>query len=147
MSDQKPQTFASHARYVPAYHFVLFFILLLNLGYAGMHVWRHARTPQAWVYAVLAVGLMMLYWYARTFATTVQNRVIRLEETLRMERLLPADLKPRIGELALGQIIALRFASDAELPDLVRKVLDERIADKKVIKALVKDWRADHLRA
>jgi hypothetical protein len=103
--------------------------------------------PQAWVFLALSIGLSILYWYARAFPITVQDRVIRLEETLRMERLLPADLKPRIGELAVGQFIALRFASDAELADLVRKVLDERIADTKAIKQLVKHWRPDHLRA
>jgi hypothetical protein len=146
MSGQ-PQSYANHARYVPGYHFILAFILLVNLGYAVMHAWRFSGTYQAWVYLLLAIGLVMLYAYARTFATTVQDRVIRLEETLRMERLLPDDLKPRIGELTRQQFVALRFASDAELPALVRKVLDERITDQKGIKSLVKDWRADHLRA
>ncbi len=146
MDDQAPQSYARHARYVPGYHVVLFAILLVNLGYAVMHAWRHARTYQAWVYLLLAVGLCLMFWYARAFATTVQDRVIRLEETLRMERLLPADLKPRIGELTRRQFVALRFASDAELPALVRKVLDERIGEPKAIKALVKDWRPDHLR-
>lgn len=146
MSD-RPQSLASHARYVPAYHFVLFFILLVNLGYAGMHAWRHPGMPQAWVFLLLSVGLFIQYWYARAFAITVQDRVIRLEETLRMERLLPPELKPRIGELSRAQFIALRFASDGELPALVRKVLDERLTDAPAIKALVKQWRPDHLRA
>lgn len=148
MSDPKAQSFANHSRYVPGYHVVLPLILALNLFYAIMHAWawRHSSAAQPWVYLVLAFGLGLIYWYERAFACTVQDRVIRLEETLRMERLLPADLKPRIGELTRSQFVALRFASDAELPVLVRKVLDERIAEKKVIKALVKDWRPDHLR-
>jgi len=77
----------------------------------------------------------------------VQDRVIRLEERLRCERLLPADLKPRIAEFTVSQLVALRFASDAELPALARKVLDEKISERKPIKQLVKNWRADYLRA
>jgi hypothetical protein len=147
VSDRRAQSFATHARYVPGYHFILSFILLVNLGYAVIHAWRFAGTFQAPVYLLLSIGLVLMYWYTRLFAVTVQDRVIRLEETLRMERLLPPDLKGRIGELTRGQFVALRFASDAELPALVRKVLDERIVDQKAIKALVKDWRPDHLRA
>jgi hypothetical protein len=145
MSDQ-PQSFRNHARYVVGYHGILTLILLLNTGYAVMHVWRHPRFPQSWVYLALAFGLWLLFYYARAFALTVQDRLIRLEETLRMERLLPPALTARIGELTREQFIALRFAGDAELPSLVQKVLDERITDKKRIKQLVRDWRADHLR-
>jgi hypothetical protein len=147
VSGHAPQSFSTHARYVPAYHVLLFAVLLANLGYAGMHAWRHPEIPQAWVYLALAVGLVILTWYARAFPLTVQDRVIRLEETLRMERILPPDLRGRIGELTRSQFVALRFASDAELADLVRRVLDERIVSQKAIKALVKDWRPDHLRA
>jgi hypothetical protein len=146
MPDQV-QNYRSHAKYVIGYHVVLAAILLLNLGYAAMHLWRHPRYPQSWVYLALAFGLVLLFYYARAFALTVQDRVIRLEETLRMERLLPPALAARVGELTVGQFIALRFASDAELPSLVQKVLDERITDKKTIKQLIRAWRADHLRA
>ena len=95
----------------------------------------------------LAVGLILMFWYMRVFAVTVQDRVIRLEERLRMEALLPADLKTRIPEFSPGQLVALRFASDAELPALARRVLDEKLTDQKAIKRLIKEWRADHLRA
>ena len=81
------------------------------------------------------------------FALSVQDRVIRLEERLRCERLLPPDLQARIVELEPGQLISLRFASDAELPALARKVLDEKMKDRKAIKQLIKNWRADYLRA
>ena len=84
---------------------------------------------------------------ARVMALKVQDRVIRLEERLRYERLLPADLKPRIGEFAVEQVVSLRFASDAELPALARKVLDEKMMERKAIKQLVKAWRPDYLRA
>lgn len=146
MSEHKPQTVASHSRYVPMYHFVLFAILFGYLAWTVRHVVKWP-TPQHGVDLVMAIGFILLFWYARVFATTVQDRVIRLEETLRLERLLPADLKPRIGELSRGQFVALRFASDAELPALVRKVLDGPLTDAKAIKALVKEWRPDYLRA
>jgi hypothetical protein len=81
------------------------------------------------------------------FALKVQDRVIRLEERLRCQRLLPADLQPRITEFAAGQLIALRFASDAELPALARKVLDEKLTERKAIKQLIKNWKPDYLRA
>ena len=81
------------------------------------------------------------------FDCQVQDRVIRLEMQLRLQRILPDDLRARIGEITRGQFVALRFASDAELPALVRKVLDEKITDKKQIKMAVKDWQGDYLRA
>jgi hypothetical protein len=81
------------------------------------------------------------------FALTVQNRVIRLEERLRYERILPEDLKARAGEFSAGQMIALRFASDAELPGLARKVLDEKLKTGKEIKQSSQNWRPDYLRA
>jgi hypothetical protein len=94
-----------------------------------------------------AAALLVLAFYARIFALTVQDRVIRLEERLRFERLLPEDLKARIPEFTRGQFVALRFASDAELPALARKVLSDNLTDGKAIKQLVQSWRADHLRA
>jgi hypothetical protein len=94
-----------------------------------------------------AAALFLLCYYARIFALTVQDRVIRLEERLRYEKLFPEDLKARIPEFTRGQLVALRFASDAELPELARKVLSENLTDRKAIKQLVKNWRPDHLRA
>jgi hypothetical protein len=95
----------------------------------------------------VAVALILLFFLARVMALTVQDRVIRLEETLRMRALLPADLQPRIGEFTVKQLVALRFASDAELPELARQVLDGRIQDQKAIKKLIRAWRADYQRA
>ena len=93
-----------------------------------------------------AILLGLICWYARGFPLVVQNRVIRLEERLRLERLLP-ELRGRTDELTADQLIALRFASDAELPALTRRVLDEHIHDQDVIKKQIQGWRADHLRA
>jgi len=77
----------------------------------------------------------------------VQDRVIRIEERLRLERVLPADMQPRIGEFTIEQLVGLRFASNAELPELARKVLDEKLKDRKAIKQLIKTWRPDLARA
>ncbi len=145
MSDQAPQNYGNHARYVPLFHFVLAGVLLLNLAWTIRHVIK-LQTPQRWVELLLAIALLIVFWYMRGFTTTVQDRVIRLEEVLRYQRVLPPDLQGRTGELKLQQIVALRFASDAELPALARRALDERL-EGKAIKQAVKDWRADHLRA
>ncbi|MEJ2203706.1 MAG: DUF6526 family protein [Gemmatimonadota bacterium] len=91
-------------------------------------------------------ALILVSYYARTFALGVQDRLIRLEERLRMERLLPDDLRARIGEFSTEQLVGLRFASDDELPELARRVLAEGITDRKVIKKSVGNWRADHQR-
>ena len=97
--------------------------------------------------ALVAVALLITIFLARIFALKVQDRVIRLEMRLRLRELLPPDLVPRIAELTPGQLVALRFAGDRELPVLARRVLDERLEDRKAIKQLIADWQADHLRA
>ncbi len=95
---------------------------------------------------LLALVLIFIWGFARVFSVTVQDRVIRLEESLRYEKVLPADLKGRAAQLTLRQIIGLRFASDAELPGLVRRALDEKLSENQ-IKKEVKNWRSDMLRA
>ena len=90
---------------------------------------------------------MLLALYARMFALAVQDRVIRLEMQLRMQGVLPANLRARIPEFTLNQLVALRFASDAELPALAGKVLGENLNDRKTIKRMIQNWRADDLRA
>jgi hypothetical protein len=96
---------------------------------------------------VAAVALVLVWLYERVFSISVQNRVIRLEMQLRLQRVLPDGLRSRIGELTKDQFVALRFAGDAELPALTRKVLDERITDQKLIKLAIRDWQADYWRA
>ena len=90
---------------------------------------------------------MILVFSARLFALAVQDRVIRLEERLRYTQVLPADLQARSTEFSIGQIVSLRFASDAELPALARKVLDEKLTERKAIKQLIKSWKPDYQRA
>jgi hypothetical protein len=140
------QNYGNHRRFVPAYHFVAGPIFLLNLGWS---IYGLVKNPSAStiIATLLAVALILLFLFARMFANTVQDRVIRLEERLRMAALLPTELQPRIPEFTRDQLVGLRFASDAELPALCRRVLDEKIANRDAIKKLVKDWRPDTLRA
>jgi uncharacterized protein DUF6526 len=143
------QTFATHAKYVPGYHFVAFGILVVNFLWSVYRaIWPIQGMPvfDRLLAVLVAVALILVAWYLRTFPLRAQDRVIRLEERLRLERLLPEDLRGRIGELSTGQIIALRFASDAEVPELTRVVLDQKITGQKDIKQKIRDWRADHLR-
>jgi hypothetical protein len=142
----KPQSYANHVRYVPAYHFVTFGILALNLLYRIVRLVRHLEHPLA-MDLLLAIAFLLMFFYARQFAMTVQDRVIRLEMRIRLARVLPSDLAGRIGDLTLDQLIALRFASDGELPELTGKVLAEGITDRKAIKQMIKDWQPDTLRA
>jgi hypothetical protein len=146
MAEKSPQSFENHVRILPAYHYVAFPLFAINFFYALYQV----VTAFSWSNLVafgVAVGLVLLFFVARIMVLTVQDRVIRLEETLRMRALLPADLQPRIGEFTVKQLVALRFASDGELPELARLVLEGRNDDQKAIKKMVRQWRADHQRA
>lgn len=146
MAQKSPQTLENHARIIPAYHFVAFPLFAINFFYALYQTVTNFSWGNLVAFGV-SLALILLFFIARVMALTVQDRVIRLEETLRMRALFPADLQARIGELTVKQMVALRFASDGELADLTRKVLDERIQDQKVIKKLVRNWRADYQRA
>ena len=141
------QNFQNHGKVVPIFHFFVIPVFVINFGWSLYRLW-HLGISFAGIFGViLAAALVVLVFEARLFALAVQDRVIRLEERLRYERVLPADLQGRCGELMIGQIVALRFASDAELPALARKVLDEKLTERKAIKQLVKNWKPDYLRA
>ena len=145
MAQSASQSFEHHARVVPGYHLAALGIFTINLLWS---IYRLVRVPslESLVGTLLAVGYLLLFFYARRFALTVQDRVIRLEMRLRMRELLPTDLHGRIGELSHQQLIALRFASDEELPDLCRTVLADNLTSQKSIKKMIKHWKADHLR-
>jgi len=147
MANQKPQNFQNHVRVVPPYHMFVFGVFLINLGYAVYHLVRDAFSWGAVINLLMALALVVLFFYVRIFVLTVQDRIIRLEMRLRLAELLPAELRPRIPEFTVGQLVAMRFACDAELPGLARKVLEEKLNDRKAIKQLVKDWQADYQRA
>ena len=143
----EPQNFKNHAKVVPGFVYFVLPVLTLNFGWSLYAWWESGFSRGGLVGILTAVALLLGVFYARTFALRVQDRVIRLEERLRYERVLPADLLARVDELSLGQIVSLRFACDAELPGLMRRTLSEKLVDRKAIKALVVDWRADDLRA
>lgn len=143
----KEQNFANHVRLVPPFHMFVLPVLGLNFIYTiykFIHLWF---SFDALVGMIVALALVLLALFARLFPLAVQDRVIRLEMRLRMEKTLPADLKARAGEFTVDQLVALRFASDAELPELARRVLEEKIQKRKEIKRLVKTWKPDYLRA
>jgi hypothetical protein len=140
------QNFKNHAKFVPAFHFFVGPVLMINVVNSIVRVARHFDYETAFG-VLLALALLALSFLARTFALRVQDRVIRLEMRLRLRELLSADLQHRIAEFRPAQLVAMRFASDAELPALARKVLDESLADQRSIKQLVQSWQPDHLRA
>jgi hypothetical protein len=144
MPEKKPQTFANHSRFDPSYHFFVVPVFLL-LAIAGMvhFIWR-----PGWHTAlmfVVAVALATAVSKIRTYSLRVQDRVIRLEETLRLKALLPEPLRSRIPELTEGQLIALRFASDAEVPALTARALSEKLSRADIKKA-IQTWRPDYWR-
>ena len=146
MAQQPIQNFEHHTRTLPVFHYVALPLLAINFFYAVYQ----AVTSFSWgalIGAGLALALVLLALSARFMAITVQDRVIRLEERLRMRALLPSDLQPKIDDFTVKQLVALRFASDGELPGLARKVLDDKIEGQKAIKQMVTNWRADHQRA
>jgi hypothetical protein len=140
------QSLENHARTIPGYHIVTFGILVINLFWSLYRLATEFSGDRLMMFLV-AAALILMFFYARIFALTVQDRVIRLEMQLRLREVLPATLRPRISELTVPQLVALRFASDAELPELCTRVLDERLQDKKAIKKMIKNWQGDFLRA
>ena len=146
MAEPTAQSYTNHSRYVPLYHFGVFGILAVNVFWT---LWKLFRAPSAdaALAVLLAFAFLGLFFYMRLFALTVQDRVIRLEMRLRLERLLPADLKGRIDELRRGQFVALRFAGDDELPDLFREIVEGRLTAPDEIKKSIRNWQGDHLRA
>ena len=141
------QNFANHVRWVPGFHFFVMPVMALNFGWSIYRLKVANFSMDAFISVLMAAALVALTLYGRLFALAVQNRVIRLEERMRLERLLPTDLKPRIAEFTCRQLIAMRFADDAELPALARKVLADNIQEGKAIKQMVQTWRPDYQRA
>jgi hypothetical protein len=140
------QTYATHRRYHPMWHFFAFPVLLLNVFASAWHVIRHPSPWNAWG-VVIAAALLIAVFAARVQTLTVQNRVIRLEMRLHLRDVLPAAMHGRIAELTVKQLIGLRFASDAELPSLVERCLKGELKDDEAVKKAITDWRADHTRA
>ena len=140
------QTYKNHPRLFPPYHYFVLPVLLIHFLNQIRHLWLAPSRATAWA-VVVALALAALALFSRVMTLKVQDRVIRLEMRLRLMQLLPQDLQSRINDLTPGQLVALRFAGDAELPGLVREVLEGRLTTAKDIKLKVKDWQADWLRA
>ncbi len=143
---EAPQSLKNHSRVVPAYHIGVFFPFVLNFLWAVYKVTRGV-TGDTIVNLLMAIAFLLLFGSVRRQIVTVQDRVIRLEMRLRLREVLPPDLAARIGELTLRQLIALRFASDAELPALTRDVLAGNCPTPRDIKSRVQNWQGDYLRA
>lgn len=139
------QTYATHRRFLPLYHFFAVPILGLNILARIYVLFRHFSRLAIWD-LIVALALFALALAVRMMATRAQDRIIRLEERLRLQRVLPADLRGRVDELTPSQLVALRFCADAELPELTRAVLDDQVRGREEIKRRIKSWRPDLLR-
>jgi hypothetical protein len=143
MSD-KQQSYASHAKIDPFFHFFVLPVLLLNIFVVGYLLLRYPGIGGAWLLLV-SIALLVLAARLRSWATHLQDRVIRVEERIRLAAILPEPLRSRIAELSDSQIVGLRFASDAELPALFQRAVDEKLSRSDIKKAIT-DWRPDYSR-
>ena len=144
MSEKRPQTLANHAKLDPLFHFFLV-PLLLGCFIASIVFLFHGITALRIWLAVFSLAAFLLSFKTRVYSLKVQDRVIRLEERLRLSALLPEPLRPKIQDLSEQQLIALRFAADEEIPSLVEKILRENL-DPKAIKKAINNWRPDYWR-
>ncbi len=142
MAEKKPQNYENHAKFIPVFHYIALPLLLVNFFGALFRV-----TQEISFYSLndvgLAISLIVVAVFTRLFALKAQDRVIRLEEQIRMQTFLPDALKEHVGRLTMGQIVALRFASDEELADLTQEALDQNTSPK-ALKQAVKNWRPDY---
>jgi len=140
------QSYQKHTRFLPPFHFFVMPVLLVNFLNECRHLWQDP-SPHFGFQVVFAAALVMAALMSRVQAVTVQDRVIRLEMRLRLRGLLPPELQPNIETLTHRQLVALRFAGDAEMAELVRDVANGKLATPKEIKMRIKSWQPDWLRA
>jgi Family of unknown function (DUF6526) len=145
MAETLQQTYANHARFHPPFHFFLAPGTLVLIILAVVNVLRHSSQLDAWILLLMAILFFGALFLVRSYPLKVQDRIIRLEEHLRLQKVLPAPLVPRIPELTEAQFIALRFASDSELSALVEKALAANMPAREIKKNIVA-WRADRFR-
>jgi Family of unknown function (DUF6526) len=144
MSEIKTQSYANYKRIQPSYHFFAIPVLVTNTIIAIVYLVRHPGLPAAWM-VMLSLALLVLAFIARINPLKAQDRVIRLEERLRFMALLPEPLQGRISELTEYQLVALRFASDPEIPQLVEETLKDNLSPKD-IREKIRNWRPDYFR-
>ena len=151
MAETKPQTLANHTRWDPPFHFFVLPIFALALILTLVHFFAHITEGDirdhihSFLLVLLALALLMLMFKVRLYSLKVQDRVIRLEERLRLMQLLPEPLRSRIPELTEDQLCGLRFASDAEIPKLTERALNEKLKRADIKKA-IQTWRPDYWR-
>ena len=142
------QSFSNHRRFLPLFHFVALPLLIINLIIRIVYAIMHRGARLVWWEIAIALALVLLALTTRQMVLTVQDRLIRLEETLRLQRCLPEDLRGRIGELSSSQLIGLRFCGDdSELAALVRSAVNGELKGREDIKKQIKTWRPDTMRA
>ena len=141
----KEQSYASHRRYLPAHHFIAQPIVIAWFFYQ-VGRFLDLRTFDAAMMMLLGLGLVVFTFTSRLMSLTAQNRVIRLEERLRLMRLMPAEEHARIDDLKTRQLVGLRFASDSEVVDLARRCLSGELDSASAVKKEVKVWKPDYLR-
>ena len=139
------QNYQNHKRYFPLVHFVLFPILFFNLIWQAVRLYQEPSWDRA-EFVILSVAFIAMNVAARVQALRAQDRVIRLEESLRYQKILSPDLAFQAEHLPTGNKVALRFASDDQLPELIQKAINGEFANSKEIKLAVKNWRGDFLR-
>jgi uncharacterized membrane protein YraQ (UPF0718 family) len=144
MSAKVPQTLANHVRFDPAYHAFLVPVIGINVFVAIWNVFRNPSLGAAW-FVILAIAAVVALLKLRLYPLKAQDRIIRLEEQLRLFQLLPQGLRGRCAELSEAQLVALRFASDADVPVLVEKVLASKMPPRD-IKRAIGNWRPDYFR-
>lgn len=145
MAERHSQSYANHTRFHPLFHFFLAPGSLLLIVLAVVNVFRHSARLEPWILLLIAVLFFAAVFLVRSYPLKAQDRIIRLEEQLRLQRVLPAPLAQRIPELTEAQLIALRFASDKELPSLVEKALAGNMRPREIKKS-ISEWRPDTFR-
>lgn len=142
---ESAQSFENHKRYLPLWHFFVAPVLLINVVIEARRV---IKAPGLWTgwNLLVALALLLGILLSRMMPITAQDRLIRLEERMRLGRLLPSDLRGRENDLRREQYVALRFAPDDEVPELVRRILSGELKTAGDIKRAITSWRADHLR-
>ena len=142
---ESAQTYGTHRRFIPAYHFFALPVLFINIIVTAVRFARDPRLNTVWQ-VVVALALFTAILLLRFMAVRAQDRIIRLEERTRLERLVASDLRGRVADLTPSQLVALRFAPDDEVPELTRRALNGELKTQGDIKRAIRNWRADHLR-
>ena len=145
MAEKVPQTYANHARWDPPFHFFAVPASAVNLILVIWNLVLHYDTLAAWILLLLILTGIVVAFKARLYPLKAQDRVIRLEQRLRLSALLSEPLRSRAGELTEAQLIALRFVPDQEAPALVQKALDGKLSSKDIKKAIM-NWQPDYFR-